>query len=53
MQKIDFFQDVNTIFNSDLINNMNHMRISSTEHSSLILSQLKLFQKVESNAKKN
>ena len=34
-------------FNSDLINNMDHMRISGTEPSSVILSQNKYLQKVK------
>ena len=34
-------------FKSDLINNMDHMRISGTEPSSVILSQKKVIQKVE------
>ena len=34
-------------FKSDLINNMDHMRISGTEPSSLILSQNKYFQKLK------
>ena len=37
----DFYSDVHTIFKSDLINNMDHMRISGTETSSVILSQRK------------
>ena len=32
-----------TPFKSDLINNMDHMRISGTESSSVILSQTMLF----------
>ena len=41
--KSDFYLDVYTIFDftSDLINNMDHMRISGTEPSSVILSQTK------------
>ena len=39
--KRDFYLDVYTIFKSDLINNMDHMRISGTEPSSVILSQTK------------
>ena len=35
-------------FKSDLVNNMDHMRISGTEPSSVILSQIMLFQKLES-----
>ena len=35
----DFYLDVNIIFKSDLINDMDHMRISGTEPSSVILSQ--------------
>ena len=34
----DFYLDVYTIFKSDLINNMDHMRISGTKPSSVILS---------------
>ena len=34
-------------FKSDLINNIDHMRISGTEPSSVILSQNKVIQKVE------
>ena len=34
--------DVYTVFKSDLINNMDHMRISGTEPSSVILSQSSL-----------
>ena len=37
----DFYLDVYTIFKSDLINNMDHMRISGTKPSSVILSQIK------------
>ena len=37
--KRDFYSDVYTIFVSDLINNMDHMRISGTEPSPVILSQ--------------
>ena len=33
------YQDVYIIFKSDLINNMDHMRISGTEPSSVVLSQ--------------
>ena len=39
-------------FKSDLINNMDHMRISGTEPSSVILSQRKKLKKVKNNAKK-
>ena len=39
-------------FKSDLINNMDHMRISGTEPSSVILSQTKLFKKLKSDAQK-
>ena len=41
IQKSDFYQDIYTIFKSDLINTMDHMRISGTEPSSVILSQTK------------
>ena len=34
-------------FKSDLINNMDHMRISGTEPSSVILCQIKYFQKLK------
>ena len=37
-------------FKSDLINNMDHMRISGTEPSSVILSQRKQFKKLKSDA---
>ena len=36
--KRDFYQDVNTILKSDLINNMDHMRISGIDPSLVILS---------------
>ena len=36
----------------DLINNMDHMRISGTEPSSVILSQTKQFKKLQSDAKR-
>ena len=39
-------------FKSDLINNMDHMRISGTEPSSVILSQTKWFQKLISDTPK-
>ena len=39
-------------FESDLINNMDHMRISGTEPSSVILSQTKKFQNMKSDAQK-
>ena len=39
-------------FKSDLINNMDHMRISGTEPSSVILRQTKLFQKMQIDAEK-
>ena len=39
-------------FRSDLINNMDHMRISGTEPSSVILSQTKSFQNVTINVQK-
>ena len=39
-------------FNSDRINNMDHLRISGTKPSSVILSQTKLFQKLQSYAQK-
>ena len=39
-------------FESDLINNMDHMRISDTEPSSVILSQTKLFKKLKIDAQK-
>ena len=39
-------------FKSDLINNMDHMRISGTEPSSVILSKTKLFKKLKSGAPK-
>ena len=37
-------------FKSDLIYNMDHMRISGTDPSSVILSQIKLFKKLKSDA---
>ena len=37
--KRDFYLDAYTIFKSDLINNMDHMRIWGTEPSSVFLSQ--------------
>ena len=37
---------------SDWINNMDHMRISGTGPSSVILSQTKLFKEINSDAKK-
>ena len=40
------------MFKSDIINNMDHMRISGTEPSSVIPSQTKYFEKVKSDAKK-
>ena len=40
--KRDFYLDVNTILNRDLINNMDHMRISGTEPSSVILSKISI-----------
>ena len=40
------------IFKSNLINNMDHMHISSTESSSVILGQTKYFKKVKCDAKK-
>ena len=39
--KRDYYLDVYTSFKSDLINNMDHMRISGTEPLSVILSQIK------------
>ena len=39
-------------FISDLINNMDHMRISGTEPSSVILSQTKYFKKLKNDAQK-
>ena len=39
-------------FKSDLINNMNHMHISGTEPSSVILSQTKWFKKLKSDVPK-
>ena len=39
--KRDFYLDEYTILKSDLINNMDHMRIWGTEPSSVILSQAK------------
>ena len=39
-------------FKSDLINNMDHMRISGTGPSSVILSQTKSFKKLISDAQK-
>ena len=39
--KRDFYSDVYTILKSEWINNMDHMRISGTEPSSVILSQTK------------
>ena len=41
-----------TPFKSDFINKMDHMRISGTEPSSVILSQTKLFQKLKSDVPK-
>ena len=46
--KRDFYQD----FKSDLNNNMNHMRISGTEPSSVILRQTKCFKKLKIDAPK-
>ena len=39
--KRDFYSDVYIILSRDLINNMDHMRISGTQPSSVILSQTK------------
>ena len=39
-------------FKSESINNMDHMRISGNEPSSVILSQRKTLKKVKNNAKK-
>ena len=39
-------------FKSDLINNMDHMHISGTEASSVILSQTYYFKKLKSDAQK-
>ena len=39
-------------FKSDLIYNMDNMRISGTEPSSVILSQTKLFKKLKSDTQK-
>ena len=39
--KRDFYLDVYTILNRNLINKMDHMRISGTESSTVILSQKK------------
>ena len=39
-------------FKSALINNMDHMRISGTEPSIMILSQTKQFKKLKSDAKR-
>ena len=39
-------------FKSDLINNMDHMRISGNEPSSVILSQTKCIQKLKMTARK-
>ena len=39
-------------FKSDVINNMDHMRISGNEPSSVILSQTKLFQTLQMIARK-
>ena len=41
-----------TPFKTDLINNMDQMRISGTEPSSVILSQIKMYKKLESDAQK-
>ena len=41
-----------TPFKIDLINDMDHMRISGTEPSSVILSQRKLFKKLDMYAQK-
>ena len=40
-------------FKSDSINNMDHMRISGTEPSSVILSQTKSFKKLKGDAQKS
>ena len=48
--KRDFYLDKYIIFQSDLINKMDHMRISGTEHSSVILGQIKSFKKLKSDA---
>ena len=37
----DFYEDLYTIFNRILINNIDHMRISGTKPSLVILSQTK------------
>ena len=39
-------------FKSDLIKNIDYMRISGTEHSSVILSQTKKFKKFKSDVQK-
>ena len=41
-----------TPFKIGFSNNMDHVRISATEHSSVILSQTKLFQKLKSDVPK-
>ena len=41
-----------TPFNSDLMNNMDHMRISGTEPSLVFLSQTKQFKNLKSDAQK-
>ena len=45
--KRDFFSDEFTILSRDLIDNMDHMFISVTEHSSVILSQPKIDKKLK------
>ena len=48
----DFYSDVYTILNRILINDIDHMRISGIEPSSVILSQRKKVKKLKYNAQK-
>ena len=52
IQKIDFYKDVYTIFKSDLIDDTDHMHISGTTPSSVVLSQTRLFKIFGSDIKK-
>ena len=47
--KRDFYLNVYTILKSDWINNMDHMLISGTGPSSVILTQIRKFQKFKSS----
>ena len=50
--KRDFYKDVYTIFKSDFINNKDHMSISGTEPSSVILSHQSSFKSLKSMSQK-